>query len=254
MHPLLDPSAKLVIAHRGNSAFAPENTLEALEQGVSIGAHALEFDVRVTGDGIAVVMHDPTLERTTNGSGAVNAHTLADLQQLDAGFYFTRDNGQTFPFRGRGIRIPTLESVLAAFPAIPFILELKTPDASAETKRLLRAARAQGRALVCAFDDDAIAPFRGSDFACGASQKELVRLYLRAILPVGPMQVRYQALAIPPAFRLLPLPVLRFARMARAAGICTHVWTVDDPAQARRYWAGGVNGIISNDPRAILAA
>jgi glycerophosphoryl diester phosphodiesterase len=254
MNPLLDPNANLVIAHRGDSAFAPENTMVALEQGLALGVDALEFDVRLTRDGHAVLMHDATLERTTNGIGAVNQQTLADLQKLDAGCRFTSDGGRTFPFRSRGITIPTLESVLAAFRDVPFILEIKSAEASMEVKRLLTLAGAANRALVASFSDVALAPFRGSTFALGASRPEIIKLYGRALLPGSPSQLSYDALAIPPNLRALPLPVLRFARMARNAGRTTHVWTVDDSEQARRYWAGGVNGIITNDPGAILAS
>ena len=254
MNPLLDPNANLVLAHRGDSAFAPENTLVSLEQGLALGADGLEFDVRLTRDGHAVLMHDATLERTTNGIGAVSQQTLADLQKLDAGCRFSSDGGRTFPFRARGITIPTLESVLAAFRDVPFILELKTAEASVEVKRLLSLAGAADRALVASFDDAALAPFRGSAFALGASRRDIIKLYARALVPGSPSHLSYDSLAIPPNFRALPLPVLRFARMARNAGRTTHVWTVDDPAQARRYWAGGVNGIITNDPGVILAS
>src|ERR1700752_3879311 len=113
MNALLDTAAQLVIAHRGNSAFFPENTLESFDQAVAIGADALEFDVRLSRDGRAVVIHDATLERTTNGAGEVAALTVDELQRLDAGYRFTHDGGRTFPFRGRGLTIPTLEMVLS---------------------------------------------------------------------------------------------------------------------------------------------
>jgi glycerophosphoryl diester phosphodiesterase len=254
MNALLDPAAKLVIAHRGNSAFFPENTLESFQQGMALGADALEFDVRVTRDGTAVVIHDPTLDRTTNGTGAVSALTLEELQRLDAGYRFTRDGGRTFPFRGCGITIPTLELVLSTFPLVHMIVEIKTRDASAEVLRLLTGTGAAGRCLIGSFDEEAIAPFRGTPVAHSASQREMVRLFARALMPGGPSRLPFQALAIPPSYRGLPLPVMRFARMARRAGATTHVWTVDDPTRARRYWAGAVNGIITNDPGTILAS
>ena len=254
MNALLDPAAKLVIAHRGNSAFFPENTLESFRQGMALGADALAFDVRLSRDGQAVVIHDPTLDRTTDGGGAVSALTGAELQRLDAGYRFTRDGGQTYPFRGRGITIPTLEHVLSTFSGVHMIIEIKTPDASAEAKRLLTAAGAAGRCLIGSFHDDAIAPFRGTPFAHSASRRELIRLYARALLPGGPSRLSYQALAIPPSFDGIPIPVMRLARMARRSGATTHVWTIDQPDQARRYWAGGVNGIITNDPGTILAS
>ncbi|MGH7654932.1 MAG: glycerophosphodiester phosphodiesterase [Gemmatimonadaceae bacterium] len=254
MNVLLDPAARLVIAHRGNSAFFPENTLESFEQAVALGVDALECDVRVSSDGKAVVMHDPTLDRTTNGTGPVGALTLDELQRLDGGFCFTRDGGRTFPFRGRGIRIPAFELVLSAFANVPMIVEVKTRDASAEVRRLIERSGATGRVVVGAFDDAAIAPFRGTAIAHSASRRELIRLFGRALLPGSPPHMPYQALAIPPRSRGVPLPVQRFARMARHAGATTHVWTVDNPAQAYRYWAGAVNGIITNDPAAILAS
>ena len=134
------------------------------------------------------------------------------------------------------------------------IVEIKTADASAEVRRLIENAGAAARVLVGAFDDAAIAPFRGTAIAHSASRRELVRLFARALLPGSPSRLPYQALAIPPRTRGVPIPVMRMAGMARHAGATTHVWTVDDPAQARRYLAGAVNGIITNDPAAILAS
>jgi glycerophosphoryl diester phosphodiesterase len=254
MNVLLDLAAKLVIAHRGNSAFLPENTLESFRQGMALGVDALEFDVRLSRDGQAVVIHDPTLDRTTDGTAAVNARTLEELRRLDAGYRFTRDGGRTFPYRGCGMSIPTLKLVLDAFPGVPMIVEVKTREASAEVKRLLMNAGAEGRCLIGSFDNAAIAPFRNTAFAHSASRREVIRLCARALLPGAPSRLPYQALAIPPSSNGMPLPVMRFARMARRAGATTHVWTVDDPAQALRYLAGAVNGIITNDPGTILAS
>jgi glycerophosphoryl diester phosphodiesterase len=252
VNPLLDPDARLVVAHRGDSAHAPEDTLESLRLGVSHGPDAIEFDLRRSKDGEIVVIHDPTVDRTTDGTGPVRVKTLAELKALDAGYRFTRDGGRSFPFRGQGVRIPTFREVLAAFPDIPMIVEVKIAEASPGARALIESYRAEQRVLIGSFKDDCIAPFRGSRIAIGAASGEVARLYLRALLPGGPARVPYQALCIPPFFHGLPLPILRFARMGRQAGICTHVWTVDDPRQAQRYWAGGVNAIITNDPGAIV--
>jgi glycerophosphoryl diester phosphodiesterase len=228
--------------------------MEALRQGVELGADAIEFDVRLTRDGQVVVLHDPDVARTTNGTGAVAELALRDLSRLDAGFRFTTDGGRTFPWRGRGITIPTLEEVLRAFPETPMIIEVKTPAASTECKRLLDRHALEARVVVGSFSAEAIAPFRGTRVAHGASRRDVIRLLARAAFRGSPSTLPYQALFIPPRFHGLPLPVLRFAKMARHAGVPTHVWTVDDPDVARRYWDGGVNAIISNDPSAILAA
>lgn len=251
---LTDPDAHPVVAHRGASAHAPENTLEAFRAGVATGADALELDVHLSRDGVVMVHHDPTVERTTDGRGAVRSLTGAELQSLDAGYSFTNDGGRTHPWRGRGVRIPTLESVLREFGDIPLIVEIKAAEVAAPARALLERHGAARRVLIGSFLSEALDVFRGSGFARTASRADVLRLYARALLPGGPARLPYDVLCIPPVSRGIPLPVLRFARMARIAGVRTHVWTIDEPARALRYWAGGVNAIISNDPATILGA
>lgn len=251
---LLSLTEHPVIGHRGNAAHAPENTLTSLCQAIAAGADAVEFDVRLTRDGHVVLHHDPTVDRTSDGTGAVRDKTLAELCMLDYGYRFTTDGGATYPWRGRRVRVATLTEALETLPFAPFVLEVKAPEASAETLRLLRHLGARARCIVGSFDLRALAPFRAAGFATGAARAEAVRLLWRAARPGGPAALPFQALVIPPAFRGLPLPLGRLARMARAGGAPTHVWTVDDPAQAQRLWASGVQGIISNDPAAMLTA
>ena len=141
---LLDPGAQPVIGHRGASGEYPENTLLAFARALEQGADALECDTRITADGVAVVIHDPTLERTTNGQGPVEAMDLGPLQRLDA---------------GRGERVPTLAEALAAFPRTEFILEIKDRRAAGPARRVLADQRAEKRVLVGAFDRDALRPF-----------------------------------------------------------------------------------------------
>src|SRR5687768_14873397 len=108
-HPVLRKTPMLV-AHRGGAGLKPENTLAAfLDADALWQADMIELDVHATADGHCVVIHDPTVDRTTNGSGAVAAMTLAELQSLDAGYRFTADGGRSFPMRGQGIRVPTIE-------------------------------------------------------------------------------------------------------------------------------------------------
>jgi glycerophosphoryl diester phosphodiesterase len=251
---LLDPANRLVIAHRGNSMHCPEDTPESFRSGLALGADALEFDVRLAADGTPMVIHDATLERTTDGHGPVRAHSVAALQSLDAGAKFTPDGGRSFPWRGRGVRIATFEEVLEEFEAIPFVVELKIAEAAQPVLRLLKRFGVERRCIVGSFKDSALAPFRAAGVATGASRVDMVRLYTRALLPGGPATLPFQALLIPPWYYGLPLPLGRFAAMGRRAGIPTHVWTVDDPQQARRLWAAGVNGIMSNDPAVMITA
>lgn len=252
MLPLLDPSQKLVIAHRGNSIHAPEDTMESFRQGLALGADGLEFDVRLSADGVPVVIHDSTLDRTTSGAGPVSDQTFDELRALDAGYRFTSDGGRTYPYRGRGIRIPALDEVLRAFPDTPCIIELKTPSATAALARALEAHEAKGRVVVGSFNDAALAPLRNRGFLLTASMPEVLRLYARALTLRGAGTPAFHASSIPPWWRGLPVPVVRFARMLRPLGIPTHVWTVNEPRQARRLWAAGVNAILSDDPGAML--
>lgn len=254
VNPLLDLGARLVIGHRGASAQAPENTLAAFRQALAAGADALELDVHATADGEVVVMHDARVARTTDGAGAIGAMTLAELRRLDAGARFTPDGGRSFPYRGRGVVVPTLGDVLDAFPGVPLVVELKTALAAAGTRAALERHGAAGRCVVASFDAAALAPFRGGPFALGASPRETARLLAATLAGGRPAAAGYAALCTPRRWRGLPLPVAGFVRALAPAGRAVHVWTVDDPETALSLWRSGVQGIITNDPAAMVRA
>ena len=112
-------------AHRGGAKIVPENTLEGFREGLRVGAGVLEPAAHATADGTVVVIHDDTVDRTTEGSGAVREMTLAEVRRLDAGNRFTPDGGKTYPYRGEGVRIPTLEEVYQEFTDVPINVEIK---------------------------------------------------------------------------------------------------------------------------------
>lgn len=252
MNILLDPAARPVIGHRGNSAHAPENTIESFAQAVALGADAIEFDVRLSADGIPVVHHDPTVRRTTGGTGEIGRMTFAGLRQLDAGARFTPDHGKTFPYRDKGHRIPSLDEVVEAFPSTPLLIEIKDPLAATGVRASLEKHKATQRALVDAFAIEALRVFAESDIAIGAASPDVARLMWEVVLgrPITPF--RYRALCVPLSYRGLPVPVRKFARIAPAYECRVHVWTINDPAVARDLWAAGVNGIMSDDPATML--
>lgn len=251
---LLDPARRPVIAHRGNRAHAPENTLVAFAQAVALGADAIECDVHCSRDGVPVVVHDPTLDRTTDGRGAVRELTVAELGRHDAGARFSTDGARSFPYRGQGIRIPTLEEAVVALPAgLPIILELKTVEVAGPALALLDRLGALGRVLVGSFLDEALRPFQDAGIPTSPGVGTLARGLVHALLRRGAGSPRHRALCIPRFHRGLPLPVAGFAAGMRAAGGPTHVWTINDPAVARRLWAQGVSGIITDDPAQMLA-
>jgi glycerophosphoryl diester phosphodiesterase len=250
---LLDPSARLVIAHRGNSMHAPEDTIESLRQGVALGADGIEFDLRLSADGVPVLMHDPTLDRTTDGVGPVAERTLAELRRLDAGYRFTRDGGRTYPYRGQGIGIPTLDDVLTTFPNTPTIVEIKAPEVTPAFISAVERHDAKDRILIGSFSEEAHRQLAGRGFLVSASKPDIKRLFVRAHLGLGAGRVTYHACCAPPRWKRVPVPVLRIARLLRRRGIPTHCWTVNDPRLARRLWDGGVNAVLSDDPGPMLA-
>ena len=254
MNPLLDLDARPVIAHRGASADAPENTLPAFELAVRQGADAFELDVRVTRDGAAVVIHDETLDRTTDLTGPVRARTLAELRAADAGYRFSPDRGHRLPFRNLEVRIPTLHEVLWAFPTMPVMIEVKEPEVQEAVRRVLGEGDAAARCVLASEHIGALELFREEPFACGAAGPEISALYRKATLRRPPRECRYRLLSVPLRWHGLPVPTRAFVRAARALGAPVHVWTVNDAATARRLWARGVAGIVTNAPDVIRAA
>ena len=254
VHPILDTTRRSVVGHRGNRAHAPENTLESCAQAVALGVDALEFDVHLSADGVPMVHHDATLERTTSGSGPIAARTVAELRALDAGAHWTGDGGRSHPYRERGIRVPTLAELLEAFTDVPLLIEIKTPAAAPAVRAVLERHGASPRAVVDAFDGAALVPFRGSGIAIGSSRGDVARLLATTITGRRPRAVPYRAVCVPLAHYGLPLPVTRFASALRPLGVPVHVWTVNDVAVATALWRGGIAGIITDDPAPMLQA
>lgn len=243
MNPLLDLGRRIVVAHRGNRAHAPENTLEALRQAESLGADALEFDVRMSRDGVAMVIHDATVNRTTDGRGLVAAHTREELQRLNAAVRFP----------GSGVhRIPLLEEALDAHREIPIVIEVKELAAADATMALVRRFGAEQRVVIGSARGDVMRRCYGSGIACCASPGDASSLLMRGLLGRGPVAPSYQVVSVPPWHYGFPIPVVVLAAAARRAGIPTQVWTVNDPRTATRFWRAGVSAIITDDPAAML--
>jgi glycerophosphoryl diester phosphodiesterase len=250
---LLDPSAHPVIGHRGASAEAPENTLPSFLRAIEQGADAIELDVHVTADDVPVVMHDPTVMRTTSGAGTIAAMSWRKVQELDAGARFTPDGGATYPYRERGVRVPSVEQVLGAIPpGLPLIIEVKALHAQWALRRVLERFKAAERCIVASFETGALEAFSEPPFASGASRREVVELMARTLAGMPPSRARYRAICPPTEYYGVPIPMGLIIRGARRLGAPVHVWTVDRPAEARRLWQQDVNGIISNAPRVIL--
>ena len=226
---------------------SPENTLESLQEAAALGADALEFDVRVTRDDVPVVIHDPDVDRTTDGTGLVRSYTLARLIELDAGARFPRR-------RGPPLRIPTLEQVMESLPTIPFVIEVKETAAVRPTEALVQRFNALDRVIVGSAENDVMELFYRSPLRTCASMRDAIRLIPAALAGLRPARPKYDVLSVTQRFRGVPIPVISMAKAARKIGVATQVWTVNDPADARKLWAGGVAGIVTDDPAAMLSA
>jgi glycerophosphoryl diester phosphodiesterase len=253
-HPFFALPAPIVIGHRGAAGERPENTLPSFERALADGAAILESDVHLSRDGVPVLIHDDDVERCTDGRGRVRDHDLAALRRLDAGCRFESETGAR-PFRGLGIRIPTLAEALATFPRARFNLELKENLPGLVAHSVAAVARA-GRAadvLLTSANDSLMAELRAHvavarvDVALGASTGDVARFAVAALRgetpPAGPM-----ALQIPPDFAGRPLVTRELVEHAHRHGVQVHVWTIDDPAEMCALLALGVDGIVTNYP------
>jgi glycerophosphoryl diester phosphodiesterase len=247
LHPLLDPARQPIVGHRGNAAYAPENTLESFRQALAAGAECIELDVHLSADGVAVVIHDATLDRTTDATGAVATLPLTRIREADAGARFSSD-GSSFPYRGAGLVVPTLEEVLREFGDAPLLIEIKTARASAETRRLIEHYRAESRCVVESFDARALDAFRGSHIPIGASSADVRRLLHRVVTRLPVRALPYSVMCIPLRLRGIRVPIASLVRLTRPAGCLVHVWTINDPPVARGLWDVGVCGIVTDDP------
>lgn len=248
-HPVLE-GAPLLIAHRGGAALVPENTLEAFDDAVNTwGSDMIELDVHATADGHCVVIHDPTVDRTTNGTGAVSEMTLDELQRLDAGYRFTPDGGVTYPYRSRGVRVPTLDQVLDAFPDMRFTVEVKTPSAQRPLFEAVRRAGAQDR-IIAASQHDRQRTLFGTYSGPISSSAEQLRAY-------WPFHAARLGFLYAPDVEVVQLPehwngqrVLtpRLVDDLHGHGIHVHVWTVDAPEDMERLLDWQVDGIMTDRP------
>ena len=247
----------LVIAHRGGRGLWPENTLYAFERAVDLGVDVLEMDIHSTKDGVLVVMHDSTVDRTTDGTGSIQDLTLAELELLDAGYNWSDDDDQTFPFRGQAITVPAVEQVLAAFPDVRMNIEIKQSQPSIVLPfcQLLRDHGMVERVLVASFDTDTIQEFRRvcPGVATTAGEGEVRVFFGLNLAFLGAVySPPAKAVQVPEYSGDLHVVTRRFVVAAQARNIEVHVWTVNDAGDMQRFLDLGVDGIITDHPDRLM--
>ena len=247
-----------VIAHRGFSGQYPENTMLAFEKAAELLIDAIELDVHTTRDGRIVVIHDPTLDRTTDRAGRVLDLTYEQLRKADAGYRFDPGGSGVYPFRGQGIEVPLLEDVIKQFPGMRFVIEIKQtlPSLEEPLYRLIRKYRLTDRVIVASEHTEPLVRFRAMNplVATNFSREEAKALYRMYCLHlVSFSRPKGDAVQIPESYNGRSVITRSFVAAIKRKGLVLHIWTVNDPADMSRLIDAGVNGIISDFPDRLLA-
>ena len=243
----------LVIAHRGGKGLWPENSLFAFERASALGVDMLEMDLHLSSDGELVVIHDRTLERTTDGEGPVAALSLTQLQALDAGYRWSADGGQSYPYRGQGIRIPSFAEVLEGFPDTPKVIEIKVADVGMEALLCdaLEAHQQRDRVIVGSFYDRSLQLFREQcpGVATSAGPGSVRLLVALNWLGLGSLlSPSYQALQIPEQHDGLLIASPRMLKTAAQRGLNVQLWTINEQPDMHRLLDLGAHALITDYP------
>jgi glycerophosphoryl diester phosphodiesterase len=252
---LIPGKRPFVIAHRGAALQAPENTIEAFDLAIETrAADAIELDVRLSKDGELVVIHDATVNRTTNGAGAVNSLTLRQLKRLDAGHHFTKDGGKSFPYRGRGVTISTLDEVFTRYPDQGFFVELKDSSkaAAGALSKVIEKHNAFDRVIVVMISvkhrTGKHLRLLDQRIKTGHTSREISTLLALSKLRLGGLfKSQGYTIEVPMRKFRISLPTRSFIDQAHAKGISVLVWTINDAKVMRKCLALGVDGIFTDD-------
>lgn len=254
-HPLLRPGP-LAIAHRGGRALGPECTLFTYERAWAAGADVLEADVHLTADGAVIIMHDHEVDRTTDGEGVIAELTLEQIKALEAGYNHGREDG--YPYRGQGLRVPTLDELLTALPDAPISLEIKQDDPPMIDALLavLDAHDARGRVLVAAYAESTLDAFREAapDVLTAMAANEVLEWILLPAGPdAGPWQPAGHFFQVPLEQAGFTLVTAETLAHAHRHGVRMHPYTIDDAAEMARLLDLGVDGLMTDDPETLRA-
>jgi len=258
-HPYFELKGPVILGHRGAAGSAPENTLPSFERALELGAQIIESDIHVTRDGEAVLIHDDVVDRVTESHGRVDGLSLAELQALDAAYHWSSDGGSSFPLRGSGVQIPTLEQAFQAHPGARFNLELKSNETRLAVRvfDLLRHYDREDTTLLAAGENETMAILREERArsqlrpAMGTCTAEVLAFVNSALEGVAPPE-DCMALQIPTHFGGQPLVTPELISHARAHEVAIHVWTVNDPEEMARLLDLGVDGIVTDHPERMV--
>jgi glycerophosphoryl diester phosphodiesterase len=252
----------LVVAHRGGRDLFPENTMTAFDGAVSLGVDILEMDICLTSDDVAVTIHDVTIDRTCEGSGAVLSYTFEELQAFNFGYHFQAGDG-SFPYRDDPVRIPRLEQVFAAHPSALMIIEIKNPGATGKrAARILHDLAVEynmaDNVAVFSFQDDVMQYFRSINTGglyTGGSVSDAVAFLLAAIgNNESDFRRNVDVFSLPVELEGINLITAsdRIIEAAGNAGIAIHFWTINNREEMEQLVGNGADGIITDKPDLLL--
>ncbi|WP_216829832.1 glycerophosphodiester phosphodiesterase [Alkalihalobacterium elongatum] len=260
--PFFNNDRPMVIAHQGGEHLAPSNTLVAFDNARELGVDVIEFDVHITKDEKLVAIHDSTVDRTTDGVGAVSELTLEEIQALDAGHYFKDLEGR-YSFRGQGIIIPTVEEIFQNFSKMKMVIELKAtnPPTTHEVMAeilwdLLQQYEIEDRVLIASFDQSIIEMFdelTGGRVAISGGREEITNFVIfNKLFLNGLYSPNVDAVQIPMRESIFDLTKSRLIKSAQKKGMDVHYWTINDEETMRFLLDQGADGIITDRPDLML--
>jgi len=260
-HPFFEPETQhsnpAVIAHRGGAGLWPENTLYAFKQATALGVDILDMDVRTSADGVLILMNDHSVDQTTNGQGPVAQMTVAELQVLDAAFYWSDDNGKSHRYRNHAITIPTMAEVFVTFPEIRMSIEMKDSDEMIAINlcALIHTYDAIERVLAKASTESVLQKFREvcPDVATSASNKEEDTFLMLNLTFLSPAyNPDFHALQVPQQRNGIRIITLGFVQAAHERGLKVYAQSINKEDNMQIVHKLGVDGIITDYPDLLL--
>lgn len=241
MSPSREP---VVVAHRGSRYLWPENTMTAFAGAIAMGAQQVETDLRVTSDGTVVCIHDPTIDRTTDGSGRVAHMDFAAISRLDAGFRHKGPDG--FAHRDSDVRIPALAELASSYPDLELVLDIKAAEVIPGLLGLFAAHNLYERAVVGSFRESWLRDIR--QLSGGRIRTSIGARGARRWLAASGRRPMADALHLPLQYMGVRVVDERLISAAGRSEVPIYVWTVNQPAEMRRLIDLGVTGIITDRP------
>ena len=248
-----------VVAHRGDSKNFPENTLPAFLSAVKMGIDVVETDVHLSSDNVIVIWHDSTLDRNTDGSGTIEEHTYEELLKYDAGYTFSKDGGKTFPFRGKGIKLCSLEDALIECPNQRFNIDLKTKQSGIveEFIRIVRKHHAEHRVCCASFHLTNLKSVRkiAPDILTSITTIEVLCILIKHKLHILPKKLskgRKIIFQVPVGQYGIKLITPSFIKAMHKRDAVIMVWTINEENEMRRLFKMGVDAVMTDDPKTVI--